>query len=78
VDWSDADGIGLLGAESTNPPILARVKNHLHRTAPLQWRSEIMSATGVARPMSIIMRAILHQGAANTYYGQWLCVFPKE
>jgi hypothetical protein len=30
-----------------------------------------MSATGVARSDDMIMRVTLHQGASDTYYGQW-------
>jgi hypothetical protein len=57
----------------------APLKKHLHGRAPLQGRSEILSALRVhvnARQwrgaMSIVMRATLHDRATNTYYGQWL------
>ena len=49
VDRLDADGTRVSGQESTNPPISCPLKNTPHWSAPLQWRSEIMSATGVAR-----------------------------
>ena len=49
VDRLDADGTRVSGQESTNPATRPHLKKHLHGTAPLQWRSEIMSATGVAR-----------------------------
>src|SRR5690349_3620480 len=49
VDRLDADGTRVSGQESTNSATRPPLKKPLHWTAPLQWRSEIMSATGVAR-----------------------------
>ena len=49
VDRLDADGTRVSGQESTNPPTSRLMKNTPYRSAPLQGRSEIMSAHGVAR-----------------------------
>ena len=48
VDRLDADGTRVSGQSSTNPPIPALEKTPSW-SAPLQWRSGIMSAPGVAR-----------------------------
>src|SRR5262249_53159674 len=40
VDRLDADGTRVYGQESTNPATPGPLKKHLHRTAPLRWRSE--------------------------------------
>ena len=49
VDRLDADGTRVLGQESTIPASTPPLKKHLHRTAPLQWRSSSPSATEMAR-----------------------------
>src|SRR6185312_663817 len=54
--WHKGFGPGV--HESTDPGLHEKPP---HRTAPLEWRS----------PMSIIMRATLHDHAPNTYYGHW-------
>jgi hypothetical protein len=67
VDRFDADGTRVSGQESTNPPIPCALKKNLRwgapliPIAPLEWRG----------PVNMIMRATLHQRAANTYYGHW-------
>jgi hypothetical protein len=68
----DADGTGVSGQESANPPTFHPAERNTFIGTPLQWRSEIMSDTGVAGPMIILMRATLHDHAPNTYYGHWL------
>jgi hypothetical protein len=69
VDRFDADGIGVFGPESTNPRTPTPLKTHFIRGPGMAARRQ--RAAGMVVTWCIIMRAILPQGASNTYYGQW-------
>jgi hypothetical protein len=71
VDRFDADGIGVFGPESTNPPTPGALKKHSIRRPGMTARRERVAPSRMIVTGCIIMRAILHHGASNTYYGQW-------
>jgi hypothetical protein len=70
VDRFDADGIGVFGPESTNPPTPTPLKNHSIRRPGMTARRQ--RAARMVVTWRIIMRTTLHQGASNPYYGQWM------
>jgi hypothetical protein len=71
VDRFDADGIGVFGPESTNPPTPGSLKNHSIRRPGMTARKKRAARSGIIVTWRIIMCATLHQGASKTYYGQW-------
>jgi len=71
VDRFDADGIGDFAPESTTPPTPGAAKKTLNcRPGSPARRQRAAPSTRVVK-VRIIMGAILPQGAANTYFGQW-------
>ena len=66
--WHKGFGLGV--HESTDPGLREKQHTFMER-APPEGARESCAPREWRGPMSIIMRATLHDPAPNTYYGQW-------
>jgi hypothetical protein len=66
VDRSDADRIGLLPPESTNPATPGG-----HEKTLSGWGRQTRRQEVEKRKAGIVMRATLHYATAISYFGQW-------